>query len=80
MTRTMDFLISKNVDTVIDLLSSNLKIDRPILVEKFLKYDFSGTEYFDKVFRKINGVGISEIREVNWYRLCDAYDLCGGKY
>jgi len=80
MPRTMDFLINKKVDLVIDLLSCNLKIARPILVEKFLEYDFSGTEYFDKVFREISGIGISEIREINWYRLCDAYDLCGENY
>jgi hypothetical protein len=49
-------------------------------VDKFLKYDFSGTEYFDKVFREIVGVSIWEIKEIDWYRLCDAYDLMGENY
>ena len=80
MTRTLDFLINKNVDYAIDILSSKLEIDRTLLVEKFLNYDFSGTEYFDKVFREIRGVTIWDITEINWYRLCDAYDLCGEKY
>ena len=80
MTRTLDFLINKNVDYAINLLSSNLEIDRSLLVEKFLNYDFSGTEYFDKVFREIVGVTIWDITEINWYRLCDAYDLAGENY
>ena len=80
MTRTLDFLINKNVDYAIDILRSKLEIDRTLLVEKFLNYDFSGTEYFDKVFREIRGVTIWDITEINWYRLCDAYDLCGEKY
>ena len=80
MARTLDFLINKNVDYVIDVLSSNLNVERSIMVDKFLKYDFSGTEYFDKVFREIIGVSIWEIKEINWYRLCDAYDLAGEKY
>ena len=80
MTQTLDFLINKNVDYAIDILSSTLKIDRSQLVEKFLNYDFSGTEYFNKVFREILGVTIWDIKEINWYRLCDAYDLCGEKY
>ena len=78
--RTLDFLIEKNVDRVIDILSSLLKIDRSILVDKFLKYDFSGTEYFDKVFKEIKGMSIKDIKEINWYLLCDAYDLMGEKY
>lgn len=80
MPSTLNFLISKNLDCVIDFLSSNLEIDRSLLVEKFLRYDFSGTEYFDKVFREIKGVGIAEIKEINWYCVCDAYDLMGEKY
>jgi hypothetical protein len=80
MPRTLDFLINKNVDYAINLLSSNLEIDRSLLVEKFLNYDFSGTEYFDKVFREIVGVTIWDITEINWYRLCDAYDLAGENY
>jgi predicted transcriptional regulator len=78
--RTLDFLIEKNVDRVIDILSPLLKIDRSILVDKFLKYDFSGTEYFDKVFKEIKGMSIKDIKEINWYCLCDAYDLMGEKY
>ena len=78
--RKLDFLIEKNVDRVIDILSPLLKIDRSILVDKFLKYDFSGTEYFDKVFKEIKGMSIKDIKEINWYRLCDAYDLMGEKY
>ena len=35
-----DFLINKNVDYAIDILSSTLEIDRSQLVEKFLNYDF----------------------------------------
>lgn len=77
---TLDFLINKNVDYAIDISSSNLNIDRSTLVDKFLKYDFSGTEYFDKVFKEISGVSIWEIKEINWYQLCDAYDLMGEKY
>jgi hypothetical protein len=80
MPRTLDFLINKNIDYVIDVLSSNLNVERSILVDKFLKYDFSGTEYFDKVFREIVGVSIWEIKEIDWYRLCDAYDLMGENY
>ena len=80
MPRTLDFLINKNIDYVIDILSSNLNVERSILVDKFLKYDFSGTEYFDKVFREIVGVSIWEIKEIDWYRLCDAYDLMGENY
>ena len=80
MARTLDFLINKNVDYAIDILSSTLEIDRSLLVEKFLNYDFSGTEYFDKVFREIVGVTIWDITEINWYLLCDAYDLAGENY
>jgi hypothetical protein len=80
MARTLDFLINKNVDYAIDILSSTLEIDRSQLVEKFLNYDFSGTDYFDKVFREISGVTIWDINEIDWYRLCDAYDLCGENY
>ena len=80
MKRSLNFLISKNVGCVIDFLSHNLEIKHSLLVEKFLRYDFSGTEYFDKVFREIKGVSIAEIKEINWYRLCDAYDLAGEKY
>jgi hypothetical protein len=80
MARTLDFLINKNVDYVIDILSSNLNVNSSTLWDKFLKYDFSGTEYFDKVFMEMVGVSIWEIKEINWYSLCDAYDLCGGKY
>ena len=80
MTRTLDFLINKNVDYVIDEISSNLQIDRTLLIEKFLKYDFSGTSYFDKVFRELRGISIWSINEIQWYRVCDAYDLCGEKY
>ena len=80
MARTLDFLINKNVDYAIDILSSTLEIDRSQLIEKFLNYDFSGTEYFDKVFREMLGVTIWDINEIDWYRLCDAYDLCGEKY
>ena len=80
MPRTLDFLINKNIDYVIDILSSNLNVERSILVDKFLKYDFSGTEYFDKVFREIVGVSIWEIKEIDWYKLCNAYDLMGENY
>jgi hypothetical protein len=80
MSRTLDFLINKNIDYAIDILSSTLEIDRSLLVEKFLNYDFSGTEYFDKVFREMKGVTIWDINEIAWYRLCDAYDLAGEKY
>jgi len=80
MKSTLEFLINKNVDYVIDILSSNLNIERSTLEDKFLKYDYSGTEYFDKVFREIVGVSIWEIKEINWYLLCDAYDLMGESY
>lgn len=80
MVRTLDFLINKKIDYAIDILSSTLEIDRSLLVEKFLNYDFSGTEYFDKIFREMTGVTIWDINEIDWYRLCDAYDLAGGKY
>ena len=80
MARTMDFLINKNVDYVIDILSSDLKIDRSLLVDKFLNYDFTGPDYFDKVFREIKGIDIKDIDVVDWHRLCDAYDLMGECY
>lgn len=80
MKRSLNFLISKNVHCVIYFLSRSLEIEPSLLIEKFLRYDFSGTEYFDKVFREVKGVSIAEIKEINWYRLCDAYDLAGKKY
>ena len=80
MKLTSEFFENKNINLVINLLSELLEIDKDILTSEFKKYDYSGTEFFDKLLNKLDNKNISEIKEVKWYRLADAYDLMGEPY
>ncbi len=80
MKLTSEFFENKNINLVIDSLSELLEIDKEVLTSDFKKYDYSGIEFFDKVLKKLANKNISEIKEVRWYRLADAYDLMGEPY
>ena len=80
MKHTREFFESKNINLVINLLSELLQIDKEVLTSGFKKYDYSGIEFFDKLLNKLADKNTSEIKEVKWYRLADAYDLMGAPY